>query len=215
MNRALLRISLACLVMFVLLLININYVQAFQSSSLAGEPENTRDLQPAVPVPARVDLRHRRRRQHVKIAESRLVKNGGGIYQRFYPDGADLRPGDRLRLDVRQDRHRGGREQDLSGTASSLEPAQLHQPDHREAQARAPRVSLTISPQAQQAAYQALLSDGGHEGGVVAINPSTGAILAMASIPTFNPNAYATLDTAPSSPGQHARQPQPTRTSRC
>ncbi len=42
MNRALLRISLACLVMFVLLLININYVQAFQSSSLAGEPENTR-----------------------------------------------------------------------------------------------------------------------------------------------------------------------------
>ena len=29
MNRALLRLSIACLAMFVLLLININYVQAF------------------------------------------------------------------------------------------------------------------------------------------------------------------------------------------
>ncbi len=55
-------------------------------------------------------------------------------------------------------------------------------------------MSLTISPKAQKAAYQALLSDGGHEGGVVAIDPSTGAILAMASSPTFNPNAFATLE---------------------
>ena len=38
MNRALYRISLACLAMFVLLLINVNYVQAFQATSLAGEP---------------------------------------------------------------------------------------------------------------------------------------------------------------------------------
>ena len=38
MNRALMRISLACLAMFVLLLINVNYVQAFQAGSLAGRP---------------------------------------------------------------------------------------------------------------------------------------------------------------------------------
>ena len=38
MNRALLRLSLACLAMFVLLLINMNYVQAFEASSLAGKP---------------------------------------------------------------------------------------------------------------------------------------------------------------------------------
>ena len=57
-------------------------------------------------------------------------------------------------------------------------------------------MSLTISPKAQKAAYQALLNDGGHEGGVVAINPSTGAILAMASNPSFDPNAFATLTPA-------------------
>ena len=42
MNRALFRLSLACLVMFVLLLINVNYVQAFEASSLASEPGNAR-----------------------------------------------------------------------------------------------------------------------------------------------------------------------------
>ncbi len=42
MNRAILRLSLACLVMFGLLMINLNYVQAFQSTALAGEPGNTR-----------------------------------------------------------------------------------------------------------------------------------------------------------------------------
>ena len=75
-------------------------------------------------------------------------------------------------------------------------------------------VSLTISPKAQKAAYQALLSDGGHEGGVVAINPSTGAILAMASSPSFNPNAFATLDTANAGQGQRSATTQP-KTTRC
>ena len=42
MNRALYRLSLACLAMFVLLLINVNYVQAFQAGSLAGRPGNAR-----------------------------------------------------------------------------------------------------------------------------------------------------------------------------
>ena len=42
MNRALRRVSLICLVMFVLLLVNANYVQGFEASSLANEPGNGR-----------------------------------------------------------------------------------------------------------------------------------------------------------------------------
>ena len=42
MNRALRRISLGCLIMFVLLLINVNYLQGFQANSLAGEQGNSR-----------------------------------------------------------------------------------------------------------------------------------------------------------------------------
>ena len=57
-------------------------------------------------------------------------------------------------------------------------------------------VELTISPAAQNAAYQALTTDGGHAAAVVAIQPSTGAILALASYPTFNPNELTTFDGA-------------------
>ena len=48
-------------------------------------------------------------------------------------------------------------------------------------------VYLTVSPKAQQAAYQALLSRRGHQAAVVALDPSTGAILAMASYPSVQP----------------------------
>jgi peptidoglycan glycosyltransferase len=54
-------------------------------------------------------------------------------------------------------------------------------------------IELTIDPAAQQAAWDAL---GGQNGAVVAIEPSTGRILAMVSTPGFDPNTLATHDTA-------------------
>ncbi|WP_418275462.1 peptidoglycan D,D-transpeptidase FtsI family protein [Isoptericola jiangsuensis] len=53
-------------------------------------------------------------------------------------------------------------------------------------------VELTIDPEAQQAAWDAL---GDQRGAVVAIEPSTGRILAMVSKPTYDPNDLATHDT--------------------
>jgi peptidoglycan glycosyltransferase len=41
-NRALRRISIAVLVMFVLLLANVNYLQAFEAGNLANKPGNSR-----------------------------------------------------------------------------------------------------------------------------------------------------------------------------
>src|SRR6201999_4032135 len=55
-------------------------------------------------------------------------------------------------------------------------------------------VELTINPVAQQAAWDALAGSG-LAGAVVAIDPKTGAILAMVSNPTFDPNALASHDT--------------------
>jgi penicillin-binding protein A len=51
-------------------------------------------------------------------------------------------------------------------------------------------VTLTINPQAQNAAYDGLRALGGPniKGSVVALDPSTGAILAMVSSPAYNPN---------------------------
>jgi len=53
-------------------------------------------------------------------------------------------------------------------------------------------VNLTIDPAVQQAAYDAL---GTNTGSVVAIEPSTGKILAMVSKPDFDPNALTSHDT--------------------
>ncbi len=54
-------------------------------------------------------------------------------------------------------------------------------------------VQLTINSVAQQAAYSALKATG-LPAGAVAIDPRTGAILALASYPTFNPNKLATFN---------------------
>ncbi|GGP38155.1 peptidoglycan D,D-transpeptidase FtsI family protein [Saccharothrix coeruleofusca] len=55
-------------------------------------------------------------------------------------------------------------------------------------------VQVTIDPRVQQAAFNAL-SERGLTGSVVAIRPSTGEILAMASTPSFDPNQLASHDT--------------------
>ena len=54
-------------------------------------------------------------------------------------------------------------------------------------------VQLTINSAAQEAAYKALKATG-LPSGAVAIDPRTGAILALASYPSFNPNKLATLN---------------------
>lgn len=60
---------------------------------------------------------------------------------------------------------------------------------------RGGNVQLTLDPDAQRAAYDGLTALGeGVEGSVVAIEPSTGRILAMVSLPTFDPNNLATHD---------------------
>lgn len=67
---------------------------------------------------------------------------------------------------------------------------------------RTPRggnVDLTVVPQVQAAAYNGLMQGAGNGafiGGVAAIRPSTGEILALASSPSYDPNPLASHDTA-------------------
>ena len=190
MNKALLRLSIACLAMFVLLLINVNYLQAFESSSLATKPGNIRVFNQQFQY-QRGSILAAGDNGDTKIAESRLTKGHAGIYQRFYPDGPDYAPVTGYDSIYGATGIEAAENNDLSGTAPSLEVHNLVSLITGKPKLGA-TVALTISPRAQTAAYQAL-AQSGHSGAVVAIDPQTGAILAMASFPTYDPNGYATL----------------------
>jgi penicillin-binding protein A len=195
MNRALFRLSLAVLAMFVLLMLNVNYVQAFQSTSLANRPGNARTF----------DQQFQYQRGSIiaagvggptAIAESLPTKastTGNTIYQRHYPNGAMYAPITGYDSIYGATGVESAYQKDLEGTSPSLTVHNLISLLTGKAKQGA-NVYLTVSPAAQKAAYQALLADGGHEAGVVALNPSTGAILAMASYPSYNPNLLTTFD---------------------
>jgi penicillin-binding protein A len=186
-NRALRRISLGSLVMFVLLLINVNYLQGFQANSLAGEKGNIRSFDQAYQY-QRGSISTA---DGVVIAKSRPVK---GIYkfQRYYPHGPLYAPVTGYDSLYGSTGIEQAENKLLSGTDPTLTVRNLIDLITGKQQQGA-SVQLTINSKAQQAAYQALKATG-KSGAVVALNPKTGAILALASYPSFNPNSYATFD---------------------
>jgi penicillin-binding protein A len=195
MNRALFRLSLACLAMFALLLINVNYVQAFESGSLANRPGNARTF----------DSQFQYQRGSIiadgtggptTIAESLPVKGSttaNTTYQRHYPNGPEYAPITGYDSIYGATGVEAAYSKYLAGTSTNLTVHNLISLLSGKPKQGA-SVYLTVSPKAQEAAYQALRSDGGHQAGVVALDPSTGAILAMASDPSYDPNLLTTLD---------------------
>lgn len=192
MNRALLRLSLACLGMFALLLINVNYVQAFQSTGLATRPGNVRvfDQQFQYKRGSIVAAGETATTGGTTIAFSRLTK-GGNTYQRSYPAGPLYAPVTGYDSIFGATGIEGAENKVLAGTDPRLAVHNLIDLVTGKPRLGA-TVYLTIDPKAQQAAYAGLKSLG-RPSGLVAIDPATGAILAMASYPTYNPNRYATL----------------------
>ncbi len=198
MNRAIRRLSIASLAMFVLLMINVNYLQVFRVNSLAAEAGNARvfneqfknwrgEIIAAGDEPGGADM---------VVARSRLVK--GGDYKRFYRAGREYAPvtGYDSILGTTSPFGLTGIEKAenkfLAGTAPSLAVYNLKGLFTGKPKQGA-SVYLTISPKAQAAAYEALQAMG-KPSAAVAIDPSTGAILALASYPSFDPNAYTPLD---------------------
>jgi penicillin-binding protein A len=193
MNRALYRLSLACLAMFVLLLINVNYVQAFEASSLANRPGNARTFSQQFQY-QRGSIIATGVGGNKTIAESVPIK-GTNMFQRYYPGGATYAPVTGFDSVYGATGIEKAYDKYLAGTAPSLTVHNLISLLTGKPKQGA-TVYLTISPAAQQAAYQALLADGGHQAAAVALNPTTGAILAMASDPSYDPNRLTTLNGA-------------------
>jgi len=202
MNRSIKRVSLAVLVMFVVLLVNVNYLQAVQAPSLANRPLNDRaeyeqnQIQRGNIVTA----------DGVTIATSVPAASGGLFkWQRVYPGKAayaQVTGFDSIFTQAQAPNYATAVERAenalLTGTGSQLAFRNFLDMITNKPQKGA-TVQVTINSQAQKVAYQELQQAlAGHTikgkqqvGGVVALNPATGAILAMASYPSFDPNQLA------------------------
>jgi peptidoglycan glycosyltransferase len=189
MNRPIRVMAISCLVLFLALMVNVNYLQYIAAEDLNDRGDNRRvvvdeysrkrgDIVVAGESVARsrkVDDQYEYLRRY---SEPELYANLTGYYS-FQYGSAGLENSQNLILSGNDSRLFVDRVVDL---VSSDEP-------------EGGSVELTIDPAAQRAAYQGLLGLGeGTRGAVVALDPQTGAVLAMVSTPSYNPNRLASHD---------------------
>ena len=187
MNRALRRISIAVLIMFVLLLANVNYLQAFQAGNLTSKPGNSRAFA----------AQFQYQRGEITTADGKIVaqsKNVGGVYkyQRVYPQGLEYASATGFDSLYSASGIEAAENSYLTGNSSKLAVRNVIDMITNKPRKGA-TVQLTLDSNAQNAAWNALQGTG-KAGAVVALNPQTGAILAMASYPSYDPNQLAVLD---------------------
>jgi penicillin-binding protein A len=189
MNRPIRLLSIGCILLFLALLLNANYVQFVNAGNLNDNSGNSRVQEAEFsrergPILVADD----------PVAQSRPVKDRfeflrtyskakqyahlTGYYSYIYGSSG---------LELTQDEVLSGSDPRLFvnrviDLVTSQEP-------------QGGSVMLTVDRAAQRAAYQGLLDlPGTAEGAVVALEPATGDVLAMASVPTYNPNRLASHD---------------------
>jgi peptidoglycan glycosyltransferase len=175
-------VAIAALLMFAALLVNSNIVQVGEASSLRANPHDVRVLYGE----------YSRDRGPIVVAGQDIAKSVATKdtlkYLRTYPGGAAYAPvSGYYSLVIGASGIEQAEDPILSGSDDRLF---LHRITD-EITGRNPSggsVVLTLNPAAQTAAFQGLK---GVRGAVVAMDPSTGAILALATSPSYNPSVLS------------------------
>jgi peptidoglycan glycosyltransferase len=186
-NAPLRRVAISVLVLFTLLILNVNYIQVVRSDELRTHPGNTRQLAEE----------YSRQRGSIVVAGNDIAKsvrtNDQLAYLRQYPQGDIYSPVTGYYSLVYGSSGLERAENDvLTGSDPRLFVRRLadlftgRNPSGGD-------VVLTLDPAAQKAAMDGLK---GVTGAVVALDPSTGKVLALASTPTYDPNQLSTHDPA-------------------
>lgn len=187
MNKELRRVSIVVLAMFLALFSSSTVIQVFQQDNLRADPRNVRTLYASFSAergPILVDGE--------PIALSVPVDDSYK-YQRTYANGPLYSAvTGYFTLNQGNTGIEGALNDYLSGTANEQFLDQLNAIFTGQ-NPKGAAVELTIDPVVQQAAWDAL---GDQKGAVIALDPATGAILAMVSKPAFDPAELATHDGA-------------------
>ncbi|MFF3916763.1 peptidoglycan D,D-transpeptidase FtsI family protein [Streptomyces sp. NPDC001852] len=185
MNKPLRRIAIFCGLLVLALLIRDNYLQYVKADQLASEKDNRR-----VAIERYAHPRGDIIVDGNPITGSAQSKNGDFKYKRTYKNGPMWAPVtgyssqafDGSQLEKLDDGILSGTDDRLffRNTLDMItgKPKQ------------GGNVVTTLNAAAQKAAYNGLAQQGG-KGAVVALEPSTGKILALASYPSYDPSSFA------------------------
>ena len=186
MNKPIRRVAFVALMMFALLLANGTYMMIFRQESLAAQPQNRRVR----------DAEFAQNRGAIlaagKVEMAKTVPSKDRFkYQRVYPDGELYAP---ITGFYSYDRASSALERSYNAQLAGTDDALFVRRLIDMATNKTPKgatVQTTIVPKIQKAATDAL---GNQKGAVVALDPKTGAVLAMVTSPTFDPNDIASHD---------------------
>ena len=185
MNKPIRTISVFCLVLFLALMLNATYLQYWKAGKLDDDPQNRRVLVASYSRERGAILVGRN-----PVAESEPSKDEYE-FQRTYPRPLEYAPITGWFSYYSQTGIERTENEVLSGEDSRLFVTKLVDLLSNDPQ-QGGNVLLTIDPDAQRAAFEGLQAVGPNvQGSVVALQPSTGKILAMASLPTYDPNKLA------------------------
>jgi len=174
-------VSLFAIILTAILLVNLTVIQAFSEDKYAHNPRNMRGFMEMQTTP-----RGQIFAGNTVLAQS--TQNPDETYSRSYPIDSPAFGNltGYLSTQFGASELESSQNDILNGTDDSL-----MKQNWLDALADKPKqganVEVTIDPALQQAAYDQLVGPG-YEGSAVAIQPSTGKILAMASNPGYNPN---------------------------
>jgi peptidoglycan glycosyltransferase len=190
MNASLRRISVVVMALIVLLLLNATMTQVFTADGLRADPRNQRVL---------LDEYSRQRGQITaggQLMAYSVATDSRFRFLRVYPNPAVYAPltgfyslrYSSTGLERAEDQLLNGSDERLFGRRladffTGRDP-------------RGGNVDTTINPRVQQSAWDAMQQgcNGPCKGAVVALEPSTGKILAMVSSPSYDPNLLASHD---------------------
>ena len=190
MNKPIRTISIFCLLLFLALMLNATYLQYWQAGALNEDPRNRRVLEAAFSSERGAILVGGDR---TAIARSE-PSDDRYEFQREYPEPFKYAHVTGWFSYFSQTGVEQSQNSVLSGEDSRLFVTRLVDLLSNSG-TKGGSVQLTLDPEAQTAAFEGLSALGEDvEGSVVAIEPSTGKILAMVSLPSYDPNDLAGHD---------------------